>query len=95
MKPILKFDKDNIPNSFPQRILEKHFSVWETIIIQGSLPAKEFINFFENKYILHKVIIYFISYNCNKIIEPIFGKNTNTEEIEKKYNLLIEEKIIR
>ena len=68
-KPKLIVDNDNIINGFYRKVLDKPFIVWDSIEIKGSLSAKEFIDFFENKY---NVKIYFISCNNQKVIEPIF-----------------------
>ena len=87
-KPNLIVDNDNIINGFSRRVLDKPFTVWDTIEVIGSLTAKEFIDFFEKKY---DVIIYFISCENKKIIDPIFDKKKDYESIKFKYNLLIEE----
>ena len=87
-KPKLIVDEDNDISGFCHKVLDKPFTVWDSIEIQGSLTAKEFINFFEKKY---DVTIYFISCNGKKIIEPIFDKKKDYESIKNKYNLYIEE----
>ena len=87
-KPKLIVDNDNIINGFYRKVLDKPFTVWDSIEIKGSLSAKEFIDFFENKY---NVKIYFISCNNQKVIEPIFDKKKDYETIKNKYNSLIED----
>lgn len=86
-KPNMKVDCDLVTNSLKQRVLEKPFSAWESINIEGSFTAREFIDYFEKKY---NVIIYFLSCNDIRILEPIFDKKKDQEEMKNKYNKLIE-----
>ena len=87
-KPKLIVDNDKKINGFSRKVLDKPFTVWDSINIKGSLSAKEFIDYFEKKF---KVKIYFISCNGQKVIEPIFDKQKDYESIKNKYNSLIED----